>query len=69
MQLGSMFTSNCNNALCVSDAFCFRHRTWKPLLDTSLRLMSYQRLLLPFLSAPEDGRKKRPKHVEHYCSY
>ena len=21
------------------------------------------------LSAPEDGRKKRPKHVEHYCSY
>ena len=22
-----------------------------------------------FLSAPEDGRKKRPKHVEQYCSY
>ena len=21
------------------------------------------------LSAPEDGRKKRPKPVEHYCSY
>ena len=21
------------------------------------------------LSAPEDGRKKRPKHVEYYCSY
>ena len=20
-------------------------------------------------SAPEDGRKKRPKHVEQYCSY
>ena len=29
----------------------------------------HQRLLLRFLSAPEDGRKKRPKHVEHYCSY
>ena len=29
----------------------------------------YQRLLLQFLSAPEDGRKKCPKHVEHYCSY
>ena len=28
-----------------------------------------QRLLLQFLSAPEDGRKKRPKHVEYYCSY
>ena len=23
MQLGSMFISNCNNALRVSDAFCF----------------------------------------------
>jgi len=22
-----------------------------------------------FLSAPEDGGKKRPKHVEYYCSY
>ena len=21
------------------------------------------------LSAPEGGRKKRPKHVEQYCSY
>ena len=29
----------------------------------------HQRLLLQFLNAPEDGRKKRPKHVEHYCSY
>ena len=29
----------------------------------------HQRLLLQFLSAPEDGRKKRPKHVEYYCSY
>ena len=28
-----------------------------------------KRLLLQFLSAPEDGRKKRPKHVEYYCSY
>ena len=29
----------------------------------------HQRLLLQFLSAPDDGRKKRPKHVEYYCSY
>ena len=28
-----------------------------------------QRLLLQFLSAPEDGCRKRPKHVEYYCSY
>ena len=26
----------------------------------------YQRLLLQSLSATEDGRKKLPKHVEHY---
>ena len=26
-----------------------------------------QRLPLQFLSAPEDGRKKRPKHVEQYA--
>jgi len=29
----------------------------------------HQRLLLQFLSAPEDGCKNRPKHVEYYCSY
>ena len=29
----------------------------------------HQRLLLQFLSAPENGGKKRPKHVEYYCSY
>ena len=28
--------------------------------------VTHQRLLLHFLSAPEDGRKKRPKHVEQY---
>ena len=31
--------------------------------------VTHQRLLLQFLSATEDGRKKRPKHVELYCSY
>ena len=35
----------------------------------AIDLVIHQRLLLQFLSAPEDGRKKRPKHVEHYCSY
>ena len=29
-----------------------------------LQHVTHQRLLLQFLSAPEDGRKKRPKHVE-----
>ena len=31
--------------------------------------VTHQRLLLQFLSAPEDGSKKRSKHVELYCSY
>ena len=31
--------------------------------------VTHQRLLLQFISAPEDGRNKRPKHVEQYCSY
>ena len=30
--------------------------------------VTHQRLLLQFLSAPEDGRKERPKHVEQYCN-
>jgi hypothetical protein len=30
--------------------------------------VKHQRLLLQFLSAPEDGRKWRPKHAEYYCS-
>ena len=43
-------------------------------LDALIRYFSpshviHQRLLLQFLSAPEDGSKKRPKHVEYYCSY
>ena len=85
MQLDSMFISNCNNTLHVSGAFCFHPQehlnsytqydlvrkpsTLDALLVTSPRLVIHQRLLLQFLSAPEDGRKKRPKHVEYYCSY
>ena len=73
MQLGSMFICNCNIAVHVSDAFCVR---LQDAIDLG-RLVGYlnpshvthQRLLLQFLSAPEDGRKKRPKHVELYCSY
>ena len=74
MQLGSVFISNCNNTLHVSDAFCVHPQEH---LKTFEALIGYftpshvidQRLLLQFLSAPEDGRKKRPKHVEYYCSY
>ena len=29
----------------------------------------HHRLLLQFLNVPENGSKKRPKHVEYYCSY
>ena len=66
MQLGSMFISNCNTQ---------HHLVRKPsTLDAligyfTLSHVIHQRLLLQFLSAPEDGRKKRPKHVEYYCSY
>ena len=42
---------------------------WLPTLDALIGYFTpshviHQRLLLQFLSAPEDGRKKRPKHVE-----
>ena len=92
MQLGSMFISNCNNAVSVSDAFCVHPQEHletvvaasgvcisalvrKP--STLDALIGYftpshvinQRLLLQFLSVPKDGSKKRPKHVEYYCSY
>ena len=66
MQLGSMFIRNYNNAL---------HVPRKPsTLDALIGYFTpshviHQRLLLQLLSAPEDGGKKRPKHVEHYCSY
>ena len=86
MQLGSMFISNCNNALHVLDAFCVHPQedlesytqydlVRKPsTLDALIGYFTpshviHQRLLVQFLSAPEDGRKKRPKHIEHYYSY
>ena len=31
--------------------------------------VTHQKLLLQFLSAPEDGREKRPKYVQQYWSY
>ena len=86
MQLGSMFISNCNNTLHVSDASCVHPQEQlksytqydlvrKPsTLDALIGYFTpsyviHQRLLLQFLSSSEDGRKKRPKHVEYYCSY
>ena len=77
MHLGIMFISNCNNTLHVSDAFCVHHQEHLKTVVTLDALIGYftpshlinQRLLLQFLSAPEDGREKRPKHVDYYCSY
>ena len=65
MQLGSMFISNCNNAIHVSDAF-FVHP--QQHLDTSLGYFTpshviNQRMLLQFLSAPEDERKKSVRNM------
>ena len=28
-----------------------------------------QEAVITVLTAPENGSKKRPKHVEYYCSY
>ena len=65
MQFGSMFISNCNNALHVSDAFCVHPKgALKNCSDSLLQHVIHQRLSLQFLSAPEDECKKRPKHVE-----
>ena len=70
MQLGSMFICNCNIALHFSDAFCVDAIDLGRLVGyLNPSHVTHQRLLLQFLSAPEDGRKKRPKHVEQYCSY
>ena len=84
MQLGSMFISNCNNTLHVSDAFCVHPQEYLKTVVAALwksstldALIGYytpshvihQRPLLQFLSAPEDGRKKRSKYIEYYCSY
>ena len=72
MQLGCMFIGNCNVTLHVSEAFCVHPQDLVRKPSTLDALIGYftpshvirQRLLLQFLSAPEDGRKKRPKHVE-----
>ena len=82
MQIGSMFISNCNITLHVSDAFCVHPQEHlKTVVAASASTLDdligyftpshviHQRLLLQFLSALEDGGKKRPKHVEYYCSY
>jgi hypothetical protein len=75
MQLGSVFISNCNNTLHVSDAICVHPQEHLKTVVTVDgfraeaidlgRLTGYftpshvknQRLLLQFLSAPEDGSK------------
>ena len=75
MQLGSMFISNCNITLHVSDAFCVHPQEHLETVVAASGVwpwtphVIHQSLLLQFLSAPEDGRKKRPKHLERYCSY
>ena len=44
-------------------------RTSADAINLTPSHVTHQRLLLQFLSASEDGRKKRPKHVGQYCSY
>jgi len=66
MQLGSMFISNCNNTLHVSGSFCVHPQEHLALY---LAACHTPEAVNTVLSAPEDGRKKSPKHVEYYCSY
>jgi len=61
MQLDGMFISNCNNTLHVSDAIDLGRPYWIPHPGSCHTPEA--------VSAPENGRKKRPKHVEYYCSY
>ena len=60
MQVGSMFISDLVRKPSTLDAL-IGYFTPSHVI--------HQRLLLQFLSAPEDGRKKRPKHEDYYCSY
>jgi len=59
MQLGSMFISNCNNTLHVSDAICFRgsHRPWTPYWTLHSVSCHTPQAVTTVLNAPEDGRK------------
>ena len=43
MQFGSMFISNCNNALHVSDAFCVHPQEHLKIVVTASCSMSYTR--------------------------
>ena len=76
------FMSWCDLAVCllVTAILLYMFRTQYDLLRKPSTLdaltgyftpshVIHQRLLLQFLRAPEDGRKKRPKHVEYYSSY
>ena len=69
MQLGSMFISDCNNTQYTQYDLVRKPSTLDALIGyfTPSHII-HERLLLQILSAPEDGSKKRPKHVEHYCS-
>ena len=84
MQLGSMFIWNCNIAVHVSDAFCVHlqeHLETVVAASGDMRRVEVSNkaskvdgihtksyCVVHSRTAPEDGRKKRPKHVEQYCS-
>ena len=75
--LAFLFISHCKNTLHVSDAFCVHHQElplqWQPTLDIlsgyiSSRLMTCTSGCYYSFCTPDDGRRKRPKHVECSCS-
>ena len=53
----------------VPYSWMFRRMCWAYADWGSLFFMYLMCSLYLMDIAPEDGRKKRPKHVERYCSY
>ena len=53
-------TMNCNSSHWCYDRPCTWPSTW-PIITSVAAVTVY--------SAPEDGRKGRPKYVEHTCSF
>jgi hypothetical protein len=55
----------CVNALHVSGGFSAHHQGLKNCTHRIWYMYTYIKLCVNSFRAPDDGRKNRPKHVEH----
>ena len=63
--LAVLFISHCKITLHISDAFCSGNRPWTSLLDIYHPDPWHAPVTATTVfSTPDDGRRKRPKHVE-----